>query len=83
MFNCVTVYVARLLESVRANPIAIEERRRQARMKQQEEQRNNREDTWSLHPLEWMNEKHVAVYSAEGKNWYLEKWLKEMQSNSK
>ena len=36
-----------------------------------------REETWSVHPLEWMNEKHVAIYTAEGKNWYLEKWLKE------
>ena len=36
-----------------------------------------REETWSVHPLEWISERHVAKCGAEGKNWYLEKWLKE------
>ena len=60
-----------LLESVRANRIAIEERR-QAQTKQQD-----REDTWSVHLLKWIDERHVAKCRAEGKNWYLEKWLNE------
>ena len=36
-----------------------------------------REETWSVHPLEWMNERHVAIREAEGKDWFMKKWLKE------
>ena len=65
------LYVARLLESVRVKRIAIQERR-QARLKE-----HDKEETWSVHPLEWINKRHVAKCSAEVKNCYMEKWLKE------
>ena len=41
-----------------------------------------REETWSVHPLEWMNERHVARCGAEGKDWYMEKWLKECKAGN-
>ena len=38
-------------------------------------------ETWSMHPLEWMNERHVARCGTEGKDWYIEKWLMECNQN--